>query len=619
MAKALVTTAELGQRFDVGTNNAGVLEVSVAEVPDGTGAGLPVNVAKSTAAVGTSPAAARSDHKHDIDTTGTPTASTPGQASLEGGSTALARADHQHALEAFAVPVSVALTNFQGNAETLARSDHVHAIASGLAIAAAYAAAWAVPHWYLDGVIGSDTNDGTTAGTPLRSGTELRKRLGPYALWGQSVTIEVLANGVADGIFVDGCLLVAGSHFFLIGVPTVVGTGTVATYAALNHASNPPTATQLTATGVANWTANQWQRIRTTTGAKIDTIAWVAKADPAGVGVATARISVPHYLDAASTSTIVKATTLVAGDAIAIETLPVVPFVKLTVDGPLKRQFGPSIPDCQLTVSSISTPHIEISSPGLSVANRVLIFGCELGNIQSDFYQISGNGGVNIGACLFGYQDPSIFTAAYLFPQGSWIGCLVGKSVLRISCTVDCNWYATLTQGVRVVQEQRSFLNFSSVQIFDAPTTGGLFLGGSAQMSSVSGTATGYGISVANSSQIIMTGTINLQGTITNARLGNAPTVDLTVAQLMQPSDYAQKGVTAAMVAGTVTVTVPWYDNTVQRVVACHGTLGGTPGALSVQQISSTQFTVTSSSNTDTSTVVWQISALGRNIFISTF
>jgi hypothetical protein len=44
----------------------------------------------------------------------------------------------------------------------------------------------------------------------------------------------------------------------------------------------------------------------------------------------------------------------------------------------------------------------------------------------------------------------------------------------------------------------------------------------------------------------------------------------------------------------------------------------GTPGILSVQQISSTQFTITSSSTLDTSTVNWTISPLGRNIFIST-
>jgi hypothetical protein len=65
-------------------------------------------------------------------------------------------------------------------------------------------------------------------------------------------------------------------------------------------------------------------------------------------------------------------------------------------------------------------------------------------------------------------------------------------------------------------------------------------------------------------------------------------------------------------------VTVPWYDNATQRVTVSHAAFAGTPGILSVQQISNTQFTITSSSALDTSTVNWTISALGRNIFIST-
>ena len=54
----------------------------------------PVAVSKSTAVVGVSTTAARSDHKHDIDTA---TAVTIGTANAEGTSTSMARADHVHA------------------------------------------------------------------------------------------------------------------------------------------------------------------------------------------------------------------------------------------------------------------------------------------------------------------------------------------------------------------------------------------------------------------------------------------------------------------------------------------------------------------------------------------
>jgi hypothetical protein len=63
---------------------------------------------------------------------------------------------------------------------------------------------------------------------------------------------------------------------------------------------------------------------------------------------------------------------------------------------------------------------------------------------------------------------------------------------------------------------------------------------------------------------------------------------------------------------------VPWYDNVNQQVTVTYAAIAGTPGILSVQQISTTQFTITSSSAVDTSTVRWQISPLGTNIFIST-
>jgi len=113
-------------------------------------------------------------------------------------------------------------------------------------------------------------------------------------------------------------------------------------------------------------------------------------------------------------------------------------------------------------------------------------------------------------------------------------------------------------------------------------------------------------------------GTINLLAAVSPARLATAPAVNLTFPQVLQPNDYAQKGTTPAMVAGATTVTVPWYDNASQKVTATHATLGGTQGILRVTQTSTTQFTITSSNAADTSTVNWQISPLGRNIFIST-
>jgi hypothetical protein len=42
---------------------------------------------------------------------------------------------------------------------------------------------WLVTDWYIDGVTGDDTASGTAIGSPIKTGAELMKRLGPYAMW----------------------------------------------------------------------------------------------------------------------------------------------------------------------------------------------------------------------------------------------------------------------------------------------------------------------------------------------------------------------------------------------------------------------------------------------------
>lgn len=116
----------------------------------------PVNVQKNTALVGSILEAARSDHRHDINTD---LPISIGLTNVEGTSTSLARADHQHATPftpggapldvtksvavagvsgAFsrqdhkhdistAVPVNVGALNLEGTSTSLARADHVHA------------------------------------------------------------------------------------------------------------------------------------------------------------------------------------------------------------------------------------------------------------------------------------------------------------------------------------------------------------------------------------------------------------------------------------------------------------------------------------------------------------
>jgi hypothetical protein len=482
----------------------------------------------------------------------------------------------------------------------------------------AYAANWAVPDWYLDGTIGDDANDGTSAVTPLRTGAELMRRLGPYALWNQSVTVHVLANGMVDALVLRGVMLVAGTHLDVIGTPTqLADAGTVATYAPRNHAT--PVADQITSTLIADWTPYQWARVRVTGGANAGVVCWVANANPAGVGVATARISKPAATNTTSNTNIVNVSpVLVVGDPIVIETLPTVPAVCIYLDGPVSQVATPAYARRQLFVADVDAKTLQLRSNaylGTYVSvQRSRVANAELfaGNASSSVVGI-------IAGCLIYNSEPA---TSYRMPIGVAQNCLFDDHQLATLLTTSCNAIGAnlLFRGIRFSASNSVMVTFVDVQIFDCPGAASI----AAQLNvgrvtnlSGSGNA-GYGLGVTNNATIAFTGTQNLQGAISNGRLISAPSISLTLPQLLQPSDYAQKGITPAMVAGTTTVTVPWYDNATQRVDVTHAAFAGTPGILSVQQISTTQFTVTSSNALDTSTVNWTISPLGRNIFIST-
>ena len=489
-------------------------------------------------------------------------------------------------------------------------------------IAASYAANWAVADWYLDGTIGDDANNGTTALTPLKTGAELARRLGPYALWGQSVTVHILGTGIADGLILRGSMLVAGTHCDVLGHPTLlIDSGTVAAYQAANHAT--PTASQLKTTGIADWAPYQWARLRFTSGTAVGAIAWIARSNPAGVGADVARISRPYRINAASLNTMPQSVVPAPGDAVLVESIPSVPSLDIQIDGPCLTTNVAAFGARQLYIEGISSPQMALWTPSLIAGARCVTFGCELGcqlipPAQIDLGGMSFN---NISA-LVGYADPGYASIGYCNTIAVMSGGLVGKRVVHIELMgSNAALFYTLFQNVHISTEYQNASKLTGIQIFDITnaTKTALVHTGRTHISDISGdNNAGWGFSLYNGCVIKWTGTINLKGAVADAKFGTAPSTDLTQPQIWQASDYAQSGVSAAMAAGVgVVVTVPWYDNVSQKVTATHATFAGTPGALMVDQFSSTQFLIKSSDALDTSTVNWQISPLGRNIFIS--
>jgi hypothetical protein len=484
---------------------------------------------------------------------------------------------------------------------------------------------WLVTDWYIDGVAGNDVNSGTVIGSPIKTGAELLRRLGPYAMWPQSVTVHVLANGMIDPLILRGAMMVAGTHLDVVGTPTqVADAGTVATYTGIVHAT--PAAPQVSTTLIADWTPYRWLRLRCTAGAAgtVGAVSWIAAANPAGAGLNIART--PQWSRKKTTTTpIWQYVNPVVGDSIVIESLPIIPELVLAVDGPLLQAKSPLYTNRQWSIDSISCQLITTAGTALAGWGCCITFGCVVAVFQEIGRQW-GSGANQILGCLVDMADTTGSTIGLVNAGSNFLGCLFGNRTVGVFCysTQFANLGTSLFQNVYLRVNSYAYASLFDVQFFDCTNATAVVQLSNAAVYTAFGVSgnnnTSYGLRISNSANISISssGVYNLSGTLGNFYLAAAPAITLTLAQFAQPADYAQKGVTPAMVAGATVVTVPWYDNTTQRVTATHAAFAGTPGILSVQQISNTQFTITSSSALDTSTVNWTISPLGRNIFIST-
>jgi hypothetical protein len=491
-----------------------------------------------------------------------------------------------------------------------------------LPVSNAWVAAWAVTDWYLDVATGNDTNDGTTAATPLATGTELLRRLGPYAIWNHSVTVHIGPGGLNDPLTLRGTFTQPSTHLDILGTVTqLVDAGTVATYVGIDHTI--PRAPQVTATGIADWTPYVGKRLRLTDGADAGAVTWVAVANPAGAGIATARTPRWARIDTASVNNLFALINPTVGTKLVVETLPHVPAIDVLVDGAETSTSGVAQwPLRMFAMQSIDCPLVSVRGRLATEFARGMLFGSKLGGVDTTPASIGTGNSFNAVACYVGYANTG--TSVRYWGMSSSTACLIGAGAFQqLSPSVPLLMSSCLFQGAYFFEAMTTVLKASTLsdyQVFDLAGAGNaaLYLVGQMQVNNASGSNNaGFGYQAFGNCLARLAGTQNLQGAVANFRLMGGAAINLTIPQGLQPSDYAQKGITPAMVAGATTVTVPWYDNATQQVTAVHASFGGTPGVLSVQQISNTQFTITSSSNLDTSTVRWQISPLGRNIFVS--
>lgn len=481
-----------------------------------------------------------------------------------------------------------------------------------------YAANWLVADWYLDAT-GNDANNGLTPATALRTGQELARRLGPYAFWHQSVTVHIGANGISDSLALHGMMVQPG-FLDIVGTPTVLASGTVATYSPLNHAT--PVATQVTVTGVADFSPYKWRRIRVTSGARADAVCWIARSNPGGLGVATARVSPPIQISTTSTTSITSDVALVPSDPVVIESLPVVGSISIILDGPVA--VTPAVSQYSkraISIRNIDTRFLGMAGTVFSLRQKTAVFGDRLGAIyiqQPNIVESNHVGGCNVAVV----DTTTPASTPTLDAQASFNNCLFGDGTRSVQLVQPSYFNKCLFQETRFLGNRLNVqITGFDTQIFDCPSAASAMNHLFADMTNVSGDGNaGIGLNLNNGAFCRYAGTMNLKGATSDAQLTQAPAINLLLSQALQSDDYAQKG-TAVLPGGAtnrVTVTVPWYHQTIQQVTATHGVVAGTPGILSVDQISNTQFVITSSNSLDTSTVRWNIAPLGRSIYVTT-
>lgn len=489
-----------------------------------------------------------------------------------------------------------------------------------------YAPNWTVGNWYIDGTIGNDSNDGLTILTPLRTGAELFRRLGPWAMWIGNVTIHVGINGMTDALVVNGTLLVAGTHLDIVGTPTQLAAGQVTTYTAQFqgvYGVSLPETTLLTSAAIADWTAYKRRRLRIVGGANDTAVCWIGNANPVGTAHTTRWVKI----DQAANTTQIAAVTPAVGNDFVIESLPQVPGVQIRLAGPVKVDATALWPQRQYSIQHISAVTVDTDSPAHGYIGRSLIFGCRLGcapelhSTQSPFTDLD-----SATACSFYNPSGITIQSGRMYMHGGFDSCLFGEDSQQtyINTPFGVRFNYCIFEGASLISQPRSIVFMTNCQIMNVVGTNTLNVQGDGYLLAVATNGgTGYGWSIANQSRCQFSSGANapnMHGALGDARLASAPATTITVTQATTAfkDDGAQSGNAVLGAGGLIDVVVPYVDWTLQKVTLTVNTPAGVPGSLSAPTANrtSTGFRIVSTSAADTSTVDWAITPCGRGVYI---
>jgi hypothetical protein len=308
------------------------------------------------------------------------------------------------------------------------------------------------------------------------------------------------------------------------------------------------------------------------------------------------------------------------GNSIIIETLPTIKDLELDLIGVAALPGGLAWPQRQYTIDSVMAESLSrrTSSDRLNV-HRGIIFGSRLAFQNAENRLFSGFTKAPAVACLLWTADNSA-----IYCGGSFLGLCVLNVTTVNSVSAGPFLVANGVFQAATISHLLGMGYILDVQIFDVVGATSIaivpWLANITNLSGNNNAGIGYGLN--NRLSCGFEGTQNLTGAVANVKLlsttGVALPLTVTLSSLLPIADFARSG-TAKLVAGTVTVTVPYIDWTIQRLTFGRSTPGGTIGDISAPTASrtTTTFVLNSTNALDTSDVQWSISPLGRNIFIA--
>lgn len=307
--------------------------------------------------------------------------------------------------------------------------------------------------WFIDPVSGNNANDGLTSGTAIQTDAERQRRVG--LIWNivADTTVTYLNNVPATDPCVFNFTLGTNGVLRIKGTPATNYSGTFSAVTDMNRATQTASAV----TDVTMGAGRTGQRVRATSGAAINSIAWLDRDFGAGVyrtspwGIANLAAS---PIPGNPTATNVDAT-----NTFVVETLTTIGYLSINN---LSAQYGGalSVNGSQIVVSDLSLTQSDVvfsMQPVGSVTNAPFVYGC----------RVHPPANAAMAQC---YIDTGVIHAS-AGPTVAYFGCLVRGRPTFQNGTVAFVDYDTLfsqsgNNGFRV--RYGGVARIGSAAVFDA-------------------------------------------------------------------------------------------------------------------------------------------------------